>query len=89
VEFNMNSPTNRFGGTTTGTIDPGVMWETQYAQFGVEAMIPANKTSGPNVGAVVQVQIYIDDIFPKIFGHPIFFNNENENDNNNSSDSGK
>ena len=27
-----------------------------------------NTHTGPNVGVVVQVQIYIDDIFPKIFG---------------------
>jgi hypothetical protein len=79
VEFNMNSPTNRYGGTTTGTIDPGVMWETKYAQFGAEAQIPVNRTTGPNVGAVIQVQIFIDDLFPKIFGHPIFFSDENNN----------
>jgi hypothetical protein len=92
VEFNMNSPTNRYGGTTTGTIDPGVMWETKYAQFGGEAQIPVNRTTGPNVGAVIQVQIFIDDLFPKIFGHPIFFNDENNNQSDNEAanpDSGK
>jgi hypothetical protein len=35
-----------------------------------------NAHTGPNIGAVVQVQIYIDDIFPKIFGHPIFGHDE-------------
>jgi hypothetical protein len=87
VEFSMTSPVDRFGGTTTGTIDPGVLWEGRDVQIGAEALIPVNKTTGPNVGAVVQVQIFIDDIFPKIFGHPVFFNDENDNpsDNHNTS----
>jgi hypothetical protein len=72
VEFSMSSPLNRCGETTTGTINPGILWEGQYCQIGAEAVIPANQHSGPNVGAVVQVQFFIDDLFPKIFGHPIF-----------------
>ena len=48
-------------------------------QVGVEAQIPVNPTTGPNIGAVVSVQIFIDDLFPKIFGHPIFFNDEDNN----------
>ena len=80
VEFNMSTPLNHDGGPTTGTIDPGVLWETQNVQFGVEAQIPVNQTTGPNVGAVVSVQIYIDDLFPKIFGHPIFFRGDESND---------
>jgi hypothetical protein len=79
VEFNMSTPLNHNGGPTTGTIDPGVLWETQNVQFGVEAEIPVNQTTGPNVGAVVSVQIFIDDLFPKIFGHPLFFNHEDDN----------
>ncbi len=72
VEFTSSSPFDRAGGTTTGTINPGVLWEQPDYQIGVEAVVPMNSHTGPNVGAVVQVQIYIDDIFPKIFGHPIF-----------------
>ena len=82
VEFSMTSPTNRGGGTTTGTVNPGVLWEQPDYQVGVEAVIPANSHSGQNVGAIVQVQIYIDDLFPGIFGHPIFgrdADTENEN----------
>jgi hypothetical protein len=73
VEFNLSSPTNRSGETTTGTINPGVLWESKYFQIGAEAVIPVNAHTGPNVGAVVQVQFYIDDLFPKVFGHPLFF----------------
>ncbi|HYY28741.1 MAG TPA: hypothetical protein VE860_12380 [Chthoniobacterales bacterium] len=73
VEFSMNSPLNHGGGETTGTINPGLLWESRYFQLGAEAMIPVNRATGPNVGAIVQVWVFIDDIWPKIFGYPIFF----------------
>ncbi len=72
VEFSMNTPENRGSTLTTGTINPGVLWEMPYGQLGAEAQIPVNRHSGPHVGVIVQVEIYIDDIFPKVFGHPIF-----------------
>jgi hypothetical protein len=73
VEFSMTSPFDRSGETTTGTINPGILWERPDFQLGVEAVIPVNAHTGPNVGAVIQIQIFIDDLFPKVFGHPIFF----------------
>ncbi|HUB66446.1 MAG TPA: hypothetical protein VL981_03050 [Candidatus Methylacidiphilales bacterium] len=78
VEFSMNTPFDRSGQTTTGTINPGVLWESKYCQLGAEAVIPVNGHTGPNVGAVFQVQIFIDDIWPKVFGHPVFFNDDNQ-----------
>jgi hypothetical protein len=42
-----------------------------------------NAHTGPDVGAVVSVQIYIDDIFPKIFGHPVFFDHDDDNQSDN------
>lgn len=71
VEFSMESPLDRGGGTTTGTINPGILWESSYCQIGAEAVIPVNAHTGPDVGAVFQVQIFIDDLFPKVFGHPL------------------
>jgi len=85
VEFNMDSPTDRGSHITTGTINPGVLWEQSDYQLGVEAVIPANTHSGENVGAIVQVQIYIDDLLPKLFGHPLFgtdIDTENQNGHN-------
>ena len=79
VEFNMSTPLNHDGGPTTGTINPGVLWESRNFQVGVEAQIPVNAATSPNVGAIVSVQIYIDDIFPKLFGRPIFFSEDNDN----------
>jgi hypothetical protein len=77
VEFSATTPVNRGGETTTGTINPGFLYEQPDYQIGVEAVIPMNSHTGPDVGAVISVQIYIDDIFPKIFGRPIFGHDEN------------
>ena len=76
VEFTNSTPLDRQPGPSTGTIDPGILWEQPDFQIGAEAVIPVNPHTGANVGVVVQVQIYIDDLFPKIFGHPIFEHDE-------------
>jgi hypothetical protein len=72
VEFVLNSPENRGGGVSTGTVNPGVLWETRFFQFGAEAVIPINSHSGPNVGFLFNVNIFFDDMWPKVFGHPLF-----------------
>ena len=72
-EFTFSTQENRPGhGQTLGTINPGVMYENAYFQLGVEALIPVDHDSGAHVGLVVQSWIYIDDLFPHVFGHPIF-----------------
>ncbi|MDE3066382.1 MAG: hypothetical protein KGJ60_02415 [Verrucomicrobiota bacterium] len=73
VEFSFETPENRGGGPTTGTINPGVLWETKYFQLGAEAIIPANSDTGSEVGAVFQIQFYLDDLLPTMFGRPIFW----------------
>jgi hypothetical protein len=72
VEFSMQSPVNRGGGFTTGTINPGIIWSGQYYQLGIEAIIPVNSHTGHNVGVVAQVHFYLDDLFPKLFKKPLF-----------------
>jgi hypothetical protein len=72
AEFAFDTPVNRGGGRTTGTINPGVLYDNAYFQIGAEAIIPINGASGHGVGAVIQIQIFLDDIFPKAFGHPLF-----------------
>lgn len=74
VEFSFTSPENRDGGETTGTINPGVLYESKYYQVGAEAIIPVNRATGNEVGAILQVEIFIDDIWPNVFGHPLFGN---------------
>jgi hypothetical protein len=73
VEFAFTTGENHgLQGQTTGTINPGVLYETPYCQIGAEAVIPANSATGPHVGVIVNLQIFIDDLFPKLFGHPLF-----------------
>ena len=73
VEFAMQTTENRGqGGLTSGTINPGVLYEHPYFQIGLEANIPVNHLSGAHVGVTLQAWIFIDSIWPRLFGHPIF-----------------
>ncbi len=73
VEVAMTTPLNRGqGGLTTGTVNPGVIWAGQYYQIGAEMIIPINSLSGHGVGGLVQFHLFIDDIFPRTIGKPIF-----------------
>lgn len=79
VEFSMTSPENRGGGETTGTINPGILYERPDFQIGAEALIPVNGASGRDVGFIIQFAVFIDDVWPKIFGHPIFLGDRSNN----------
>jgi hypothetical protein len=73
VEFAFSTPFNRGqNGLATGTINPGVAWAGRYFQLTAEAIIPANNRSGRNVGGVFQIHFFLDDIFPRTIGRPIF-----------------
>ena len=73
LEFSFETPLNRGEeGHTTGTINPGVIWSSKYVQFGVEAVIPINKRTGESVGVIGQVHFYLDDLFPRSLGRPLF-----------------
>jgi len=41
-------------------------------QLGLEAIVPLNRRSGSGVGAVVQLHFFLDDLFPRSFGRPLF-----------------
>jgi hypothetical protein len=73
VEFSFETPLNRGqSGQTTGTINPGVIWSSKYVQFGVEALVPINEQTGTSVGVIGQVHFYLDDLFPRSLGRPLF-----------------
>jgi hypothetical protein len=73
VEFSFETPLNRGqSGQTTGTINPGVIWSSKYVQFGVEAVVPINERTGHSVGVIGQVHFYLDDLFPRSLGRPLF-----------------
>ncbi len=75
VEMSLTTPVaNNFGNpyTTTGTVNPGVIWVGSYFQIGLEAMIPINRASGTGVGVLGQLHLYLDDMFPSTIGQPLF-----------------
>lgn len=73
VEFSLTTPLNRGqGGNTTGTVQPGLIWAGQYYQIGAEAIIPVNSLSGHGFGGVIQLHFYLDDLFPRSIGKPLF-----------------
>jgi hypothetical protein len=75
VEWNFLTPvSNNFntGIGTTGTINPGVIWVGSYSQVALEAIVPVNRASGSGIGAMAQLHLYLDDIFPTTIGKPIF-----------------
>jgi hypothetical protein len=77
VEASLQTPvSNTFSSSTvtTGTINPGVIWIGKTYQIGVEAMIPVNRQSGTSVGAIAQLHLFLDDIFPNSIGKPLFGN---------------
>jgi hypothetical protein len=73
VEFGFETPLNRGQqGLTTGTIDPGLIWSGKYFQVGAEAVIPVNSRTGSDVGFIAQLHFYLDDLFPRTIGRPLF-----------------
>jgi hypothetical protein len=75
VEASFSTPVaNNFGNpyTTTGTVNPGVIWVGSYFQVGLEAVIPINRESGSGVGVLGQLHLYLDDILPTTVGQPLF-----------------
>jgi hypothetical protein len=81
VEGNFQTPVGNAQGTglvTTGTINPGVIWVGDYFQVALEAVVPINRASGTGVGGMVQLHFYLDDIFPKSIGAPLFRTANNE-----------
>jgi len=76
VEVSMNVPSNGApGGAVTGTIAPGVLYEGDAWQFGIEALIPATKANHTSAGVIAQLHFFLDDIFPTTLGKPLFGGN--------------
>ena len=57
---------------TTGTINPGMIWIGTYSQVSLETILPINHDSGRGMGFIVQLHLYLDDIFPHTIGQPLF-----------------
>jgi hypothetical protein len=73
VEVPLETCLNRgCGGEITGSVNPGLIWFGRSVQIGMEAVIPINSRSGKKAGVVGLVHFFVDDIFPKSLGRPIF-----------------
>jgi hypothetical protein len=74
IEFPMTTSLNRGASGTTGTVNPGLVWAGRYFQVAAEAQIPVNRATGRQVGWIVQLHFYLDDLFPSTIGRPVFRN---------------
>ncbi len=74
VEVAMTTPD---GSTPTGTIAPGVLYDAQSWQLGVEAVIPANKATWQTQGTgfIVQYHLFLDTFYKSWFGKPLIDKN--------------
>lgn len=73
LEFPMETCLNRgCKGQTTGFVNPGITWVGKTMQVGIEAQIPINERSGNHVGVLGLVHFFLDDLFPKSLGKPLF-----------------
>jgi len=72
VELALDKPVDRGRGATTGTINPGFVIAGKTMQLGLEAVIPVNRHTGGSTGVLLQLHFFLDDLFPRSFGKPIF-----------------
>jgi hypothetical protein len=72
VEASFETPLTGPIRTTIGTVNPGVIWAGRHFQLAAEALVPVNVASGRHVGAIVQVHMFLDDLFPRSIGKPIW-----------------
>jgi hypothetical protein len=71
VELALESPLEGGDRKTRGTVNPGVIFMGQTLQLGLEAMVPVNGESGDDVGVMLQVHVYLDDLMPGM-GKPLW-----------------
>jgi len=71
IEFSYSSPDH---GTPTGTIAPGLLYEADTWQGGIEALIPANTATRQKQGTgfIVQFHLFLDDLLPNSLGKSLF-----------------
>lgn len=74
VELTFDTPLDRGGGKTTGTVNPGIIWAGRVFQIAIEAVIPINEATGKNVGVRGMLHFFLDDLFPRTLGRPLFGN---------------
>lgn len=75
VEVAMTSPDS--GGTPTGTISPGLLYDAPTWQLGAEAIIPANGATRQQQGTgfIIQYHLFLDTFYKSWFGKPLIKKN--------------
>ena len=72
VEVSATAATSRpRDSANTWTVAVGAIYLRSWYQIGVEALVPANRASGTNVGAIVQLHVFLDDLYPRGLGAPL------------------
>ncbi len=73
VEFPMDTCLNTdCKDQTSGSVNSGITWIGKYTELGPAAEIPMNPRSGAGTGVYALFHLFIDDLFPKSIGKPIF-----------------
>ncbi len=75
VELAWSSPASKPSELPTQfVVAPGVIYLADTYQVGLEALVPANRASGTNLGVIAQLHLFFDDLFPTSLGKPLFGN---------------
>jgi hypothetical protein len=69
IEFSADTP-NR--GKTGAILSPGIAYVGDNYQIAAELIIPWNREAGRNVGVIVKLLLFLDDLMPSLFGRPVF-----------------
>ncbi len=73
IEFPMETCLNAdCKNQTTGTVNPGIAWIGKRTELGLAAEIPMNPRSGAHTGVFLLFHLFVDDLFPKSIGRPVF-----------------
>jgi hypothetical protein len=74
VEIAMTSPDE---GPLTGTISPGILYDSNTWQIGAEAIIPANSLTrqAQGTGFIIQYHEFLDTFYKSWFGRPLIKKN--------------
>lgn len=78
VELAWSSAAGRYrgagggGNPTSFLLAPGAIWTGDTYALGAEALVPLDAAAGHGIGAIAELHFYLDDLFPRTLGKPLF-----------------
>jgi hypothetical protein len=72
VEFAFDTPR---GEKTAATMNPGLAYVGSAWQVAAEAIVPLNSEGGRTIGMRAHLFLFLDDLFPAVFGKPLLSQN--------------